>query len=86
MLGRKEGRLQWGAPRHPPDLLGLAGVVQKEEDISVLADAVVGEALQVDKEVVRHGDTATVTVTLSRAVALRIRRKVSAHKTASLYG
>lgn len=78
-------RLHWGAPRRVPDLLGLAGVVQKEEDISVLADAVVGEALQVDEEVMRHGDTATVTVTLSRAVALRIRTTVSARRTATLH-
>lgn len=53
-----------------PDLFGLASVVQREEDICILADAVVSEALQVDEEVVRHGDTAAVTVPLSRAVTL----------------
>lgn len=55
---------------HSPDLFGLASVVQGEEDICILADAVVSEALQVDEEVVRHGDTAAVTVPLSRAVTL----------------
>lgn len=53
-----------------PDLFGLASVVQREEDVCVLADAVVSEALQVDEEVVRHGDAAAVAVPLSRAVTL----------------
>lgn len=35
-----------------PDLFGLAGVVQKEEDVCILADAVVSKALQIDEEVV----------------------------------
>lgn len=72
------GRPRQGAPAGVPDLLGLAGVVEKEEDVSVLADAVVGEALQVDEEVVRHWGAADVTVTLPRAVALRIRGELSA--------
>lgn len=32
-----------------PDLLGLSGVIQGKEDVSVLADTVVSEALQIDE-------------------------------------
>lgn len=64
-----------------PDLFGLATVVQRKEDICILADAVVSEALQVDEEVVRHRDTATVTMALSYAITLRTKKKVTAHKT-----
>lgn len=77
----------FGAVRVPrflraPDLFGLASVVQREEDICILADAVVSEALQVDEEVVRHGDTAAITMALSRAVTLGTEKKVTANKTA----
>lgn len=65
-----------------PDLFGLTSVVQREEDICILADAVVSEALQVDEEVVRHGDTAAITMALSRAVTLGTEKKVTASKTA----
>lgn len=34
---------------HVPDGLGLPAVVQTEEDVCVLSDAAVGEALQVDQ-------------------------------------
>ncbi len=66
---------------HAPDLFGLASVVQKEEDICILTDAVVSKALQIDEEVVRHRDTATVTMALSRAVTLGMKTKVTANKT-----
>lgn len=64
-----------------PDLFGLTSVVQKEEDVCILADAVVSEALQIDEEVVRHGDTAAVTMALSGAVTLGTKKKVTANKT-----
>ncbi len=64
-----------------PDLFGLACVVQKEEDICILTDAVISKALQIDEEVVRHGDTATVTMALSRAVTLGMKTKVTTNKT-----
>lgn len=64
-----------------PDLFGLTSIIQKEEDVCILADAVVSKALQIDEEVVRHGDTATVTVPLSRAVTLGTEKKVTANKT-----
>jgi len=35
-----------------PDLFGLASIIQREEDICVFADAVVGKALQIDEEMV----------------------------------
>ena len=60
-----------------PDLFGLTSVVQKEEDIGVLTDAVVSKALQIDEEVVRHGDTATVTMALPGAVTLGTKKKVT---------
>lgn len=63
-----------------PDLFGLASVVQREEDVRILADTVVGKALQIDEEVVRHGDTAAVTMALSGAVTLGTKRKVIANK------
>lgn len=63
-----------------PDLFGLASVIQREEDICILADAVIGKALQIDEEVVRHGDTAAVTMALSGAVTLGTKRKVIANK------
>lgn len=58
-----------------PDLFGLTSVVQKEEDVCILADAVVSKALQIDEEVVRHWDTATVTMALSRAVTLETKEE-----------
>ena len=35
-----------------PDLFGLTSVIQREEDVCILADAVISEALQIDEEVV----------------------------------
>lgn len=64
---------------HVPDLFGLSCVIQGEVHICVLADAVVGEAFQVDEEMVRHRDTATVTMALSRAVTLQTNKEVSDH-------
>lgn len=64
-----------------PDLFGLTCVIQKEKDICILTDAVVSKALQIDEEVVRHGDTAAVTMALSRAVTLGMERKVTTNKT-----
>jgi hypothetical protein len=56
---------------HIPDLFVVTGVVEGEEDICLLADGVVGETLQVDEEVVLHRNTATVSMALTHAVALR---------------
>lgn len=71
----------WGRCFCVPDLFSLASVVQREEHVGILADAVVSKALQIDEEVVRHGDTATVTMALSRAVTLGTKEKVTANKT-----
>lgn len=65
-----------------PDLFGLPSIIQREEDVCILADAVVGKALQVDEEMVWHRDTATVTMALSRAVTLGTKKKVTAKKAA----
>lgn len=54
----------------PPDGLGLSQVVQREEDVRVFSDAVVGEALQVDQQVVRYRDSAGLPVALPGPVAL----------------
>lgn len=64
-----------------PYLFGLARVVQGEEDICILADAVVSEALQIDEEVVRHGNAAAVSVALSGVVTLGRKRKATAEET-----
>ncbi|KAF0034726.1 hypothetical protein F2P81_012484 [Scophthalmus maximus] len=54
--------------RRPPGVTG--SVVQREEDVRVLSDAVVGEALQVDQQVVRYRNSARFPVSLPRPVAL----------------
>lgn len=64
-----------------PDLFGLASVVQRKEDVRILADAVISKTLQIDEKVVRHGDTATVTMALSHAVTLGTNKKVTAKET-----
>lgn len=64
-----------------PDLFGLTSVIQREKDVCILADTVVSKALQIDEEMVRHGDTATVTMALSHAVTLGTKKKMTANKT-----
>lgn len=58
-----------------PDLFGLACVIQKEENICVFTDAVVSKALQIDEEMVRHRNTATITMALLRAVTLGLKKE-----------
>ena len=56
----------------PPDGLGFSQVVQREEDVRVFSDAVVGEALQVDQQVVRYWNPAGFPVALPGPVTLQI--------------
>lgn len=53
-----------------PDCLSLSQVVQWEENVRVLSDAVVGEALQVDQQVVRYWNSARLPVALPGTVPL----------------
>lgn len=48
-----------------PDAFVVSGIIKAEEDICVLTDAVVREALEVQGEVVRHRGTGGFTVTLT---------------------
>ena len=65
-------------PQSPsPDLLALPHVIEGEEYVGVLADGVVGEALQADKQVVWHWDSAHVTMTLAHTVALVTRQQAT---------
>ena len=53
-----------------PDLLAFPEVIQREEDVCVFSDGVVGEALQVDDQVVGDRDPTGLPVTLTHAVTL----------------
>lgn len=54
-----------------PDAFVVSGIIKAKEDICVLADAVVREALQIQREVVCHGDTARIAMTLRPGVSLK---------------
>lgn len=54
-----------------PDAFVVSGIVKAKEDIRVLADTVVREALQIQGEVVCHGDTARIAMTLGPGVSLK---------------
>lgn len=60
---------------HLPEGLSLPQVVQGEEYVRVLAYAVVGEALQVDQQVMRYWNSARFPMSLSGVVALKHTKK-----------
>lgn len=64
-----------------PYLFCFTRVIQRKENVCIFADAVVGKALQIDEEVVRHGDPTAIAMTLSHAVTLIIKKNMSANKS-----
>lgn len=60
-----------------PDGLPLPQVIQAEENVRVLSDAVVGEAFQVDQQVVWDGNPAGFPMALLVVVTLEIHNKTT---------
>lgn len=60
---------------HLPEGLSLSQVVQGEEYVRVLAYAVVGEALQVDQQVMRYWNSTRFPMSLPGVVALKYTKK-----------
>lgn len=62
---------------HLPEGLSLSQVVQGEEYVRVLAYAVVGEALQVDQQVMRYWNSTRFPMSLPGVVALKHTKKAA---------
>lgn len=58
-----------------PEDFSFSQVKEPEEDLRVLPDAVGGEALQVEQQVMGHRNTAGVRLPLAAGVTLETRRK-----------
>lgn len=62
-----------------PDLFAFPDVVQREKDVCVLSNGVVGEALQAEEEVMRHWHPTGVPMPLTDCVHLNQTRESHWH-------